>query len=256
MATKKTLANIKSPIIQAVINEQYRFKTEEDALKKIAYLKTRFVESKKAREADGGKNAIIWVKDYDLTDEETEAGLLGNFALINFTFDKKSKQHYLQATKLPAEPKFHPKRIRSKQSTADFGHFVLRRVSKNWWYPTIEEANKDLELLAADYPEVSIPATNKLYTMIYRRAEKGDKPVKRYVLEVEAHEQGGFTISIKENTYVAKKKPEKKTHPLQERMAAAADATAATAEGTPPTDGTTQGKFTSLVALKRSRKKK
>lgn len=249
MASKKTLANIKSPIVQAVINEQYRFKTEEDGLKKIAYLKSRFVESKKAREVDGEKTAVIWVKDYELTKEEKESGLLGNFMLISVLYDKKTKQHYLSAKKLPAEPKFHPKRIRPKQSTADFGHFVLRRIQKNWWYPTIEEANADLALLAADYPDVSIPATNKLYTMIYRKAEKGEQPVKRYVLEVVTHEQGGFTINIKENTYVAKKKPAKKTHPLQEKLAAAASGEEA--EGEVP-----QGKFTSMVALKRSRKKK
>ena len=151
--------------------------------------------------------------------------------------DKKEKRFYLSAQKLPAAAKYHPKRIRPKQKTPDFGHWVLRRVQKNWWYPTIEEANADLMALAEEFPLVCIPATNKLYAMIYRSAPKGTKPVNRYVLEIKAHEQGGFRIDLAENHYVAKPKAPKKAAPVRE------------------TAGETQGKFTALEKLKRSRKR-
>lgn len=237
---RKSLATLKSPIIQAVLGGQYRFKTAEDGINKIAVLKNRFVQSKLAREDNSERSVIIWIKDYELLDSEKADGLLGNFALISLVEDKKAKRFMLNAEKLPAAPKFHPKRIRPKQKTPDFGHFILRRVQKSWWYATLEEANADLMLLAEEYPEVCIPATNKLYAMIYRKAEKGDKPVKRYVLEIQAHEQGGFTIVISENTYVAKPKAKAaKKSPLPK---------ASESEET-------KGKFTAIEKLKRARKR-
>jgi len=238
MATvKKSLATLNSPIIQAVIGGQYRFKTKDDAIAKIAFLKNRFVQSKLAKQDESELSAIVWIKDYELIDKETADGLLGNFALVSIVEDTKEKRFYLSAQKLPAAAKYHPKRIRPRQKTPDFGHWVLRRVQKNWWYPTIEEATADLAALAEEFPQVCIPATNKLYAMIYRSAPKGEKPVKRYVLEIKAHEQGGFMIALSENTYVAKPKAPKKAVPVRE------------------TAGETQGKFTAMEKLKRSRKR-
>lgn len=234
---KKSLATLKSPIVQAIVGGQYRFKTKEDALEKIAFIKARFVQSKLAKQDDSELSAIIWIKDYELIDKEIADGLLGNFALVTLSEDSKAKRFYLQAQKLPAAPKFHPKRIRPKQKTPDFGHWVLRRIQKEWWYPTIEEANADLMALAEEFPLVCIPATNKLYAMIYRAAAKGTKPVNRYVLEIKAHEQGGFKIDLSANHYVAKPKAPKKEVPVRE------------------TAGETQGKFTALEKLKRSRKR-
>lgn len=234
---KKSLATLKSPIVQAIVGGQYRFKTKEDAMAKIAFIKARFVQSKLAKQDESELSAIIWIKDYELIDKEVADGLLGNFALISLTEDTKEKRFYLNAQKLPAAAKFHPKRIRPKQKTPDFGHFILRRVQKNWWYPTIEEAGADLAALAEEFPQVCIPATNKLYAMIYRSAPKGEKPVKRYVLEIKPHEQGGFMIALTDNNYVAKPKPVRKAIPERK------------------TEGETQGKFTATEKLKRSRKR-
>ncbi len=231
--TPKTLATMQSALIQAVIGGHYRFKTSAEALKKIRYLKSRYVQSKQAPHAAPIHTAVIWVRDYALTEPEIEAGLKGNFALI--AIEQQGDRFVLVARKLEAEAKYHPTRLREKKSVADFGHYVLRRVQKQFWYATPEDAGADLQALAADFPSTCIPGENKCYAMIYRKAAKGDKPIQRYVLEVVPHPQGGFMITCRVNEYVAKKKPVKKPE---------------TSTALP------SGKFTAKEQIKRAKKKR
>ncbi len=230
-SNKKVLAHAGHPIIDAVIKMRYAFSNYDDALNKITYLENRFVKSSLA-DLETPATTVLWIRGYDVTKKEEEAGYTGNYALISpdMTPDKK---YTLIARKLEVEIGKHPQRKRKKSKHPDWGFWVLRRVQKGWRYDSVEEAYADLMAIAEEFPEVSIPSSNKLFTIIYRKATDDSLPLFRVVLEVEALQEGGFTITCTENTYRSNKTKEVPTEDAPEPI----------------------GKFASMIALKKNRKK-
>jgi hypothetical protein len=233
----KILAALQSPIIEGLLTGSYRFATKADALKKLAYLRSKFVISRQGTQMPAAEHSLtLWIRGYGLSDDDRAKGYVGHFASVTIEALPKNKNYALKAVKLDVPLPAHPKRLRPRRSTPDMGHYVLRRVAKNWWYATMEDADADLKALATDYPTVSIPGSAKLYIMIYTKAAKGEAPVQRYVLQVVPHEQGGFTITMARNAFVRK--------PAAKKPAQALDAQVP------------QGKFTAAVQVRRARKKK
>ncbi len=204
---KKMLANAKSPIIDAVIHQRYAFATKQDAVKKIQSISEKFVKSTLA-ESVAADCVVLWIRDYQLTAEEIKVGCIGNYALL-YPDKTPDGKFTVSARKLTIEVGRHPQRKRQKSKHPDWGYWVLRRVKKNWRYGSIDEAYADLMQLAEDFPEVSIPGQNKLYTIVYRKTDDDSLPLFRIVLEVEALPEGGFTITCKENTFKRENKPGK-----------------------------------------------
>lgn len=232
----KVLAHARHPIIDAVVKMRYSFSSYEDALDKIDYLEKRFVKSSLS-ESVTPDTTVLWIRGYEVTAEEEEKGYQGNYAVIGpeMTPDKK---YTLIARKIEIDLGKHPQRRRNKSKHPDWGYWVLRRVQKGWKYDSVEEAYRDLMAIAEDFPEVSIPSTNKLLTIIYRKTNDDSLPLFRVILEVEALREGGFTITCKENEHKGPKKP-KTTN-------------AEHVEGEEPEQ---IGRFASMVSLKKNRKK-
>jgi hypothetical protein len=233
---KKTLAHVRHPIIDAVIKMRYSFSSYEDALDKILFLEKRFVKSSLA-ESVTPDTTVLWIRGYFLTENEEEQGFTGNYAVISpeMTPDKK---YTLTARKLEIEISRHPQRKRKKSKHPDWGYWVLRRVQKGWRYDSVDEAYSDLMALAEDFPDVTIPSQNKIFTIIYRKAKEDEIPLHRVVLEVEALREGGFTITCKENTHRGSKKPKVEG-----------------TEGENVDEAESLGRFASMIALKKNRKK-
>jgi hypothetical protein len=236
---KKTLANVRSPIIEAVIHQRFVFASKADALAKINVISERFVRSTLAESAPNDCT-VIWIRDYQLSEEEEKAGCIGNYALL-YADKTPDGKYTVAARKLTIEAAKHPQRKRQKSKHPDWGYWVLRRVKKNWRYDSIDEAYNDLMQLAEDFPEVSIPGQNKLYTIVYRKTEDGSLPLFRIVLEVEALPQGGFTITSKENTFKREGKPRR-----EEEVQSTADAS---------TTPEQMGRFTSMITVKRNKRR-
>ena len=232
--TKKTLANVKSPIIDAVIHQRYTFSKKDDALKKIEYISGRFVQSTLAESVAEGCT-VLWIRDYQLSESEVSSGCIGNYAVL-YPDKTPDGKYTVAARKLEIEPAKHPQRKRTKSKHPDWGYWVLRRIKKNWRYGSIDEAYNDLMQLAEDFPEVSIPGQNKLYTIVYRKTEDESLPLFRIVLEVEALPEGGFTISCKENTFKRDKQQERK-------------------EEDEKAEPEQMGRFTSMVTVKRNKRR-
>lgn len=233
--SKKSLAHVKSPVIDALIHQRFVFTNRADAVEKIRQIEQRFVRSSLA-ESVTPETTVVWIRGFQLTGEEEKSGCIGNYAVVQADQTPDGK-YTLIARKLPVEPARHPVRKRRKGKHPDWGYWVLRRVQKNWRYGSIDEAYGDLMKLAEDFPEVSIPSQNKLYTIIYRKTTDGSLPLFRVILEVEALPQGGFTITCKENTFKRENKPEKKS-----------EEPAAESQEAP-------GRFASMVTVKRNRRK-
>lgn len=237
-------ATIMHPTIGAVVAGTYRFASEEQAKQQLQIFRDYFVLSRHQNEQAGDTGLILWIKGYSITKEEKENGYTGNYALIA-TKKLPDGKHTLVATKLESELKFHPQRQRPKHKHPNWGHPIMRSVKKKRIYPTVEAAQKELQLLHEEYPQVTIPLTNKLYLILYSRQQ--NPPAQKYVLEIKVADEGGFFIDAYANEYKAPKEVAGLTKEGGQPEGVEGEEKAA--EQVPG------GYFTSMVALKRSRKK-
>ena len=240
---RKIVATVKSPLMEASLHGRFRFKTRKEAIERIQAISERFVKSSLTPE-DRDDALILWVKGYDLTEEEVDKGCIGNYVFL-YCEELTDGRFTLRAQKLEADPQSHPQRRRRKGKHPDWGYYVLRRIKKEWRYHSVEEAYADLLKLAEDFPQVSIPASNKLYTIIYQKPEDPNGvPLFRAVLDIVPNrEQGGFQITCKENLF--------------RRNSGAPSANARpVSSGAPQVDGKpAAGYFTSMLEMKRSKRR-
>lgn len=232
-AKQKKYATIKNPSIDAVVNQLFRLPTRESAIQKLEMLKERFVVSKQQGKPTKNPSVIMWIKGYEVSKKELEEGYLGHFALVTF---KQAKGKYtLYPTKIASDLKVHPQRKYEKRSKhPNWGHPILRAIKQGKTYETAEEVKMVLGKLHEEYPDVTIPATGKLYVMIFSREGAEKSPVQKYVLEMKVIPEGGFKIECRLNTYKSKPRrvdPESRDPDQQ------------------------KGYFTAMVSMKRSRKK-
>lgn len=198
----KKNANIRNPVIAAVVQELFRFSNEKQAQDKIEAIRNNFAISNKTPKAERANTLILWIKGFAITTDEEDKGYTGNYAAISAKKIDGGK-YTLHAQKIESELKFHPEKKRVKKRHPDWGNPILRGIRKKKIYKTAEEAFAELSLLHEEYPEISIPGKNRLLIMIYEKRE-GEPPVKKYKLEVMAEESGGYCINFQENTKTQK----------------------------------------------------
>lgn len=237
--SKKRIATIKHPTIEAVLNGMFRFEKAEQAISRMAAIREFFVISKEQPEHEAAVR--LWIKGFSLSEDEQKEGYIGNFAIIRPRKVGDGK-FTLYAEKDTIELKLHPQKLRPKRKHPDWGHPILRSIRKKQMFPSVEEAQAILLKMHEEYPDVSIPVTGKLYIIIYTRTQR--PPVQKYVLEIMVGDAGGFYIDCRENTYESTQK------------AIAATEAGETKPADPAFTGEAPGYFASMVELKRSKKKR
>ena len=231
---KPRYANALAMHFAAAINGLYRFEREKSAHAKLEAITLGCVLTKDQPE----EGVALWIRDFALTQAQEEAGYLGNFAVIRVVRMADEDGYYtLDVTAVDKELRYHPLRKRIAQRSPNWGHPLLRAVKAAKQYGTLEEVEALLQQLHLEYPETTVPAANKLYLMIFSREETPEKPLQKYVLEIENLQGGGFTIVARKNEYKAK--------PKVKRVGDVS---------TPGISATPTGHFASMVALKRKRK--
>jgi len=245
---RKKYASVKNPTIEAVMSETFRFATPEQAQERLDALRETFIVSKLPEELDTNPLELkMWVRGFGLSSEMREKGYIGNYARLEVKQIAKGKWT-IAPVLLSIDKKYHPQRRQTAKRHPNWGHPIMRDIQKNRVHNTIETAQNELRRLHEMFPEVSIPLTNKMYIMVYQKTEDGQAPIKKWVLEIKATENGtGFYIDHAENTYQADN-----LQKVENAKQRAADAAAAAAEG--PKPGQAVGRFTSAVLLKNSRK--
>jgi hypothetical protein len=240
---KRGYASLKSEFIQAITGEHFRLASVTQAKVKLEMLAEQFVQSR-SRPAELQKDAVfLWIRDYEVTEEERKQGFKGHFAVIFYkeiaALRGEKPKYTLYATKIPIELKIHPQKGRKKTSHPNWGHPILRAIKKGKSYQNIEAAERDLQLIHEEYPTTTIPLGNKLNVMIYSKLY--DSSVKKHVLEIKSTAEGIFTVTIQEREVRTKMpagiKPKK--------VAAASTDTASSP----------QGRFTAMVQLRKNKKK-
>ena len=240
----RKIATIKNPTIEATVNGLYRFENEKQALDRIQTLRDNFIISK--TQDDDDSTTFLWIKGFEITDKESEAGYLGNFAEIQIKKLEDGK-FALGAEKVETDIKNHPQKKRPKQAMPNWGHPILRKIKKGEKFEEVEPAQELLQRLHENFPETSIPVTNKVYAMVYSRKENPKKPIQKYVFEIKTLKEGGFFIEYSLNEYEAKDLPGVGKN--------ARDKRAEIEDGEDMQQAAKKGYFASMVELKRSRKK-
>ncbi len=233
---KPRYANALSAQVAAVVNGLYRFREEAPALARLAQLRTAYTHA--SEQEDDARTLTLWIRNFEVSEDEEQAGFLGHYATLRVVRMKNEDAHYtLTATKIMRELKTHPVRKRPAARCPNWGHPVLRSVLKGKEYANIHEAADALEALHLEYPETTIPgdSMSKLYLMIFSRRDNPKQPIEKYILEVKNRQGGGFIIESRKNTFTATNI----TPPKSEDGAAPAS----------------QGHFASMVALKKRKRK-
>lgn len=243
-------ATIKNPTIEAIIGENFRFATPDQARARLEALRDAFIVSKLPADVDANPLELkLWIRGYGLSAESREAGYIGNYARFEVKQAEKGKWT-IAPVLLNVDKKYHPQRRQTPKRHPNWGHPIMRDVQKNRVHKTIESAQNELRRLHEAFPEVSIPLTGKMYIMVYQKVEKeGDAPIRKWVLEIKVTDDGkGFYIHATPNTYQANTKVR-----MQQTLDMQATATAAAASA-PPEIGAALGRFTSQVLLKQNKK--
>ncbi len=248
--TNRRLATEKHPTIEAITNGLFRFEKKAQALARLETIKSHFIISSKLPKDTDENTLKLWIRGYDITEDEQKQGYLGNYAAIKVI--ELDGKFTLNAEKQRIALKYHPQRKRPRGKHPDWGHPALRIVKKGLAFDNLEDAQKILNQLHEEYPEVSIPNPNKLYIIIYSKGKEAtSSPIQKFILQIKNARDGGFFIEYRANKY------EKKTA----GTAATAKTTGAASAGKQTTtaeapENRTKGYFTSMVELKKASKKR
>ena len=238
MDTKeRKYATIGNPTINAVIKQLYRFDSIEQAEARLVILKQNFVTSKVNKDND----FIVWLRGYEVSDEEIEKGFLGHYAQF-ICIKTEDNKYTIGAKKLDIPLDRHPQKKRPTRRHPDWGHQVLRDIKKRKIYFTLEDALEEFQKLQIEYPEVSIPTDNGLLIMIYEKPQiEGDRPIHKYKFMIKPTPEGAFYITYKSNEKVKVAIPK-----IEEELAEGEESSAK--------PKSPAGYFTAMVSLKKKKR--
>ncbi|MDX1974260.1 MAG: hypothetical protein SFT92_01150 [Rickettsiales bacterium] len=191
---EKTLfAKATDPMIEAVIGGFFRFTQREEAQARLHDLASMYVVSK--RQPTNGLH--LWVRHYDISQEEKKKGFRGHFMTISIT--EQNGMFSLRAIKDQQPLAKHPQKDRPDLNMPDMGHYLLRASRKGKIYPSREAAYDALMQLHDMFPATTIPGRSHLFTMIYDRNQPPDARTVKYILRIQPKEKEGFVIILELN---------------------------------------------------------
>lgn len=227
--SEKHYATMHNPTIIAVVNEMFRYNTEAEAQAQIKVIERFFVTSRKQITRSKTPSVHLWVKGYELSEDDEKQGILGNFAVVSYR--KRDSKFVLFAVKMHTDAKDHPERKTPKRDTPNMGHPIIRAATNQKRYETIEAAQAELARLQEQFPQVTILNPGKIYIIIYIGSRPARQRLVKHIIEIMPAEGGGYLLNLKEN--------EKKVPPPRKR------------DTTPSV-----GKFTAQVSLGKHKKRK
>lgn len=190
------------PIIDDDSKFKYNFRTKEKARIILDKISKKYITSRKDENEDYPDDAIkLWIKWFDVSQEEREKGYKGNYAWIRIQ-EVNRNQYTLKIEKVHVPLNFHPQKRIQRKANPNNGHPLLRRIDKGELFNNKEDALLILKDLHNQYPQTSLIATedDKLYIQVYSK-DYTPKPFKRFILRVVENEMGTFRINRTENIH-------------------------------------------------------
>jgi len=197
---KARFASVNDKMMNAVLEGLYTFPTESEAAAFLALLAGRFTTYKQKDAAASGV-FLLWVRGYDITPEDAQAGAKGNIVRLRHE-QAETGEWRIVAEKFPLSPNLHPQRRRAKHIHPNWGHPFLRSVEKEHRYASLEQAEADVKAFQQEYPQAVIPGKKVTYVMIYGRPQADKKQmVTKYLLKLDVDEAGKFLFRMELNTF-------------------------------------------------------
>ncbi len=207
------------PIVEGDGSFNYFFRKIVFARKKLDVIADRYVTSRKNAELRKDE-LMLWIRNYDVSQEDRKNGYKGNYARI---FIKEvdpgdaddpdgilfaEKGYTLCVEKIDRPIHKHPQRRVVKKRHPNWGHPILRdiknRQEKSGKPYTRFEAKEELRRLHIAYPDVSIPAADTLYIMVYSKEKElaggsDYKPIQKIILEIKEVDEDQYKIEWRPN---------------------------------------------------------
>lgn len=196
-------ASINNEIISALVNQAYKFPTYEAASRLLNALGKKFIFAKGHEEMLKTGRVKLWVRGYQLTEDEIKAGGLGNFCLATI-IKQNDGSCIIKCEKEAVEPANHPMKKRKEARMPNWGHPSLKFIKSGGSYEKYEDAVEVLYNLHQEFPETTIPNKDRLDVMVYSREGKNKPEMKKYRLQVKPMETGAI-IEAEEKTAAPKK---------------------------------------------------
>ena len=191
------------PALTPLLRGRARFPTREDAVARLDGLRAQFTVSKKHAELEPPGSVVLWVRDYEITPAEREAGAVGNFmALIP---RERNGYTVIHVAKRYVPVRYHPVKDRPVSGTRthpDWGERVLRTARGGTGaeqpYETRRDAEAALESLRNRYPKATRSSTHpgRLDVLIYEGRDHRPSPVGQYTLYVQPADEGRFVVVV------------------------------------------------------------
>jgi hypothetical protein len=186
-----------NPLIQAIMGERFRFRTEDQAIARLKRISYQFDTLSGEEELP----VTLWIRGFMVTPEEDKRGFLGNFAMLR-TRQFEDGAFTIYATKVEIDIVEHPRKKRIRYTHPNWGHPNLRKVYAAEPYESVDAARWTLISLHEEFPDISIPASeNRLFIIIYDKNLKaeGRQPIQKIVLDIEEQPDGTAIIRWREN---------------------------------------------------------
>lgn len=196
---------INNEFLQKILKEELKFKSykkiKEYVLKFVSFY-TRFPKFNDTDDSvveivPDPNIEVLWIIDFDLTEEEVKNGYIGNYGKIIIYED--GDYFSVKLEKFP-HPN-HPRRNRPLEKHPDFGEPIIRNILNKRTYNSFGLAYRELEKLAQKYPKACVLKQTRSFVYIYSktyRAEGHSKPIKSHIAEV-VEDNGNFIIDLRLN---------------------------------------------------------
>jgi len=224
---KPRVASVEDATILAAVKGYFTYDHEWQADDMLVRIHSEYLRSK-----DSTPEVVkLWVRGYNITKDEKSQHYRGNF--VKLAKIEKGAKWSIGAEKIDTPLNKHPEKERPRERHPNWGHPVLRMVETGKKLPGIEAAMAQLQALAQEYPDVTIPGKDVLHVMVYKRAEGEGAPIQKITIKVKPLEAGGAKLVLMQKKPKAKELPKAAAAPLEEK-----------------------GKFTTLIKKSRARKTK
>lgn len=230
----KNFVGLDEPAIEAITAGLFRFAKASQAVTILQRLSRKFTicDDQEPIVASAPPTLKLWIHSFSLTEAEREKGYVGHFARLVITKLDSGKITII-AEKIQTPLNEHPIKNAPKRHNPNTGHPLVRAAARGKTFENIEQLRNALLQMHEEFPETTIPGQDKLYLMLYSRTSK--PPLRKMRLTIIPAESGGFKLALSEQS----KRKTVKVVP--------------TAPETPKAE---EGKFASMVQLRRKGRKK
>jgi len=195
------LACISDATLIPIFRDGQRFRTREDARHSIEHLRHKYQHTR--NDAGLPDDLLLWVSGFDLSQEDQERGLVGNFARLTI---EQGADGWFSIAVMKIVRDRHPIRAYKRgRQHPNWGHPILRRIVSGRVFPNERAAIEDLKALAEEYPRPARSdwARRRLGMIVWEPIDRQSgservNPTRPYIFEV-VEEPAGITVSYRPN---------------------------------------------------------